>query len=103
MRAALLEQLEEERPAETTRGAGFVLLTERAVVKHNDHIAQINRELAAIERDGAVISKHCTASDDEIESAAEAHRKRFVDALNKFIGLALARSKADALLRRLSR
>jgi hypothetical protein len=108
MRRGLLNELE-RNPLETyearesVKGAGFVLRTERAVAKHDARVAQIYRQLDAIDRDAAVIGRYCTASDDEIEAAAEAYRKRVLTALGKVMALGSAKREADAELRRLYR
>jgi hypothetical protein len=108
MRWTLLDQLEEpleffEDRREPTKGTGFVLHTARAVAKRNSRVAQINRHLDLIERDMAVIGKHCAASDKQIRAAAEAHKKRFLAALGKRMALGGATREADAKLRRLIR
>jgi len=82
-RDVLLAEREEEHAEPSNRGAGFVLVTERAITKHNRRIAQIDRELAAIERDGAVINKHCTASDDEFEEAMQRYKKEYCELFQK--------------------
>ena len=67
----LLEQREEEHAEPSSRGAGFVLVTDRALTEHNHRIAQIDRQLATIEQEIAVINQHCTASDDEFQQAVQ--------------------------------
>jgi len=54
----LLEQRSGEHAEPSSRGAGFVLVTERALTEHNRRMAQIDRQLAAIERELAVINRH---------------------------------------------
>jgi hypothetical protein len=107
MHAALRDQLdnplefyERQQP---TKGLGFLLHTQRAVVEHNAHIAQITCQLATIEHDAAVIAKHCNASDAEINAAADAHRKRWLQAFHETAALGLAKRAAEKILQRLGR
>ena len=60
LRHVLLEQREEEHAEPSNRGAGFVLVTERALTKYNRRMAQIDRQLATIEREISMLAKHCT-------------------------------------------
>jgi hypothetical protein len=96
----LSELRSEEHAKPSKRGAGFVLVTERALTEHNRRLAQIDRQLAAIERDMAVINEHCTASDDEFEEAVQRYRREYCEAFERVLGLAIARKQADAALRR---
>jgi hypothetical protein len=100
MHDALLEQREEERAESSNRGAGFVLVTERALTEHNRHMVQIDRQLAAIERDMAAINKHCTASDDEFEEAVQRYKKEYCKLFDRALALAIASKQANAALRR---
>lgn len=100
-RDVLLEQREEEHAEPSKSGAGFVLITERALTQHNRHIAQIDRQLATMERDMAAISTHCTASDDEFQDAMQRYKEECGRALTKAFGLAMASKQADAAVRRL--
>jgi len=95
-RDVLLGRREEEHAEPNNRGAGFVLVTERALTEHNRHIAQ----LAAIERDMAVLIKHCTASDDEFEEAVQRYRKEYCGLFERVLALAIAGKQAKAALRR---
>ena len=90
MHDVLSEQREEEHAEPGKRGVGFVLVTERALTEHNHHIAQIDRRLVAIERDMAVIDKHCTASDNEFQEAVQRYREEYRKAFELALGLAHA-------------
>ena len=72
------------------QGAGFVLVTERALTEHNHRIAQIDRQLAVIKRDAAVINQHCTASDDEFHQAVQRYRQEYCKAVEQAMGLAMS-------------
>jgi hypothetical protein len=70
-------------------------------------MAQVDAALAAIQRDGAVIKKHCSATPEEIQAAIQAYRERQRNAQYLVIGLEFAGKEqlkeAKAALRRLSR
>lgn len=100
MHDVLSEQREEEHAEPSNRGAGFVLVSDRALTEHNHRIAQINRQLATIERDMAAINKHCSASDNEFQEAVQRYREECRKAFEWAFGLAMARKQADAALRR---
>jgi hypothetical protein len=106
MHDALSEQRWEEHAEPSGSGAGFVLVTERALTKHNHRIVQIDRQLAVIERDMAAVNKHCTASDDELQDAIQAHMQKFTDTFHEVAGRGSAYRQqlkaAKARLRRLS-
>jgi hypothetical protein len=97
----LSKQLEEEHAEPSNEGAGFVLVTERALTQYNHRVVQIGRQLAAIERDMAGIDKHCTADDDEIQEAMQRYRQEYCEAFERVMGFAMARKQADAALRRM--
>ena len=100
----LLFRLREEEHADPDKqGAGFVLITERALTKHNHRVAQINRQLAVIKRELAVIDKHCSASDDEFQEAVQRYKEGYCKAFEQSMGLAIARKQADAALRRMEK
>ena len=67
-------------------------------------ISKVERDLAAIQRDGAVIKKHCTASPDEIQAAIQAFKREQRDAEALVLGsefmLKEQVRKAKAKLRR---
>jgi hypothetical protein len=100
MHDVLSEQREEEHAEPGKRGAGFVLVSERALTEHKHRIAQIDRRLVAIERDMAVIDKHCTAGDNDFQEAVRCYRQEYCRAFELALGLASARKQADAALRR---
>jgi hypothetical protein len=69
-------------------------------------ITEIEATLAVIEKDGAVIKKHCDASAAEVQAAVHRFQKKFDDAEALSLGLEYAlreqHRKAKAKLRRLS-
>jgi hypothetical protein len=101
-RDVLLELREEEHAKPSNRGAGFVLVTERALTQHNLHIARIDRQLTVIERDMTIISEHCTANDDEFQDAMQRYKKEYCEAFERALGLAIACKQADAALQKLT-
>ena len=103
MHEFLLWQRGEEHAKPSKEGAGFVLVTERALTEHSRRLAQINHQLAAIEQEIAVINQHCTASDDEFQQAVQSYRQEYCKAVERAVGLAMARKQADAMLRRMDR
>jgi hypothetical protein len=50
--------------------------------------AEIEANLAVIQRDGVVIKKHCTATPDEIQQAIQAYKKRLHEAECLALGMA---------------
>jgi chromosome segregation ATPase len=52
-----------------------------------NRLSQIERQLATIQRDGAVIKKHCTATPGEIQAAIKAHQQERHDADCLVLGL----------------
>ena len=77
-----------------------MLVAERALTEHGRRMVQIDRQLATIERDMAVINQHCTASDDEFQQAMQRYRREYCEAFGRAMGLAMVRKQADATLRR---
>ena len=69
-------------------------------------ITEIEAALAVIEKDGAVIKKHCDASPAEVQAAVQRFQKKFRDAETLNLGLEYAlreqSKEAKAKLRRLS-
>jgi hypothetical protein len=69
-------------------------------------LAKVAYSLTIIQRDGAVIKRHCSATPDEIQAAIRAHKQEHHDAEALALGLEFARKeqirKAKAALRRLS-
>jgi hypothetical protein len=97
----LLEQRGEERAQPASEGAGFVLVTERALTEYNHNIARIDRQLAVIERDIGAINAHLpSVSDDGFQQAVQRYRQEFREIFNRVIGLAMARKQAESALRR---
>ena len=47
----------------------------RARARLLKRMSKVERDLAAIQQDGAVIKKHCTAAPDEIQAAIKAHKR----------------------------
>ena len=102
--AAMHDLLLGREHAEPSKGgAGFVLVTERALTQYDRRVAQIDRQLTAIKRELAVIDKHCRASDDEFEEAVQRHKREYCEAFERAMGLAIARKQADAALRRMEK
>ena len=70
-------------------------------------MAQVDAALAVIQRDGAVVKKHCSATPEEIQAAIQTYRERQHDAQCLVMGLEFAGKEqlkeAKATLRRLSR
>ena len=89
----LSKQREEEHAEPSNRGAGFVLITERALTRHNHRVAQIDRQLAAIERELVVISTHCSASGDEFQEAVQRYRREYCEVFERALGLPWRASK----------
>jgi hypothetical protein len=79
---------------------GFVLVTDRALTKHNQHTAQIDRRLDDIEQEMAVIHEHCTASDDAFQEAVRRFYEDYGQALEKVVGLGFMSAQAKRALRR---
>jgi hypothetical protein len=103
MRDTLLERLEEEHAEPRNRGEGFVLVSERALTKHNRRLAQC-RQLTTIERDMAAIGKHLPpVSDAELRQAARRYMEDYCRAVKRVMGLAVALKQAEAVLRRKDR
>jgi hypothetical protein len=69
-------------------------------------LSQVEQQLAVIQKDGAVIKKHCTATPDEIQAAIKAHQKERHDADCLVLGLEWTLKEqlkeAKATLRRLN-
>ena len=67
-------------------------------------LAKVERDLATIAKDGAIIKKHCTAAPDEIQAAIKAYKLELRDAECLVLGLemSLMLKDAKATLRRLS-
>lgn len=55
-------------------------------------LAEIDKQLLHIQREGAAIKKHCTASADEIRAAVAKHVKELHDAETLELGMKLARN-----------
>jgi small-conductance mechanosensitive channel len=71
-----------------------------------ERLAKIDGDLATIQKDGAIIKKHCSATPDEIQAAIQAFKKTHHDAKCLVAGLEFAAGEqlreAKAALRRLS-
>jgi hypothetical protein len=80
------------------------------LMRQRDHLlkrfVKIESTLASIEREGAVIKKHCTATPDEIQAAIATYKKALHDAECLVLGMDWAHKEtlkeAKAALRRLS-
>src|SRR5262245_25378918 len=58
-----------------------------ATAKQRRREDQIDRYLAVIEKDVAILEKHCTASDEELQAALDAFQKRIEDAVHLILGI----------------
>jgi chromosome segregation ATPase len=69
-------------------------------------LAKVEADLASIQKDGAIIKKHCSATPDEIQAAVRAYKKELDDAecmvLGLEYGLRVQLKEAKAKLRRMS-
>jgi hypothetical protein len=69
-------------------------------------IARVESDLATIQKDGAVIKKHCSATPDEVQAAIRAFKEKFHEAemmsLGMEFGLREQLKEVKAKLRRLS-
>jgi hypothetical protein len=69
-------------------------------------MAKVESDLAAIQKDGAVIKKHCSATPDEVQAAIRAFKEKFHEAeamsLGMEFGLREQLKEVKAKLRRLS-
>jgi hypothetical protein len=91
----------EELPAALDASAGRGRLLVQP--ERGRRLNAVNTRLAAIEREMAVLMQHCKASDEEINAAAEAHRKALNDTANAALGARWYAAQYDAKLRRLMR
>jgi hypothetical protein len=68
-------------------------------------MATIEADLAAIQKDGVVIKKHCSATSDEIQAAVHAYKQKLKDAEALALGMEYIQGQgikeAKAKLRRL--
>jgi hypothetical protein len=82
-----------------------------ALMRQRDQILRridaINGQLDMIEREGAVIKKHCTATPEQIQTAIKTFQKKHYDAECLILGMEFPHGqdlkKAKAALRRLER
>jgi hypothetical protein len=65
-------------------------------------MAKVEVALAAIQKDGAAIKKHCNASPDEVQAAIRAFKEKLHEAEAMSLGLEFGFKEAKAKLRRLS-
>jgi hypothetical protein len=91
---------EEDRAEPSNEGAGFVLVTERALTKYGHRIVQINRQLDVVERDMAALIEHCRPSDDEFQEAVQRYSREYREAFERTLVTAIAHKQAEAALRR---
>ena len=64
-------------------------------------MAKIETDLAAIQRDGAVIKKHCSATPAQVQAAIKAYQQKLDDAEARAVGAEYMLNDAKAKLRRL--
>jgi hypothetical protein len=65
-------------------------------------LAQVEAALVTIEKNGAVIKKHCRATAEEIQAAIRAYQERYQEAEALVLNMDLALKEAKASLRQLS-
>ena len=65
-------------------------------------IEVVNADLECIQRDGAVIRKHCDASEDEIQAAIRSYKKELKEAEAGLLMAEVMRGKAKRTIRSLS-
>jgi hypothetical protein len=65
-------------------------------------MAKVESDLAAIQKDGAVIKKHCSATPDEVQAAIRAFKEKFHEAEVMSLGAEFMLKEAKAKRRRLS-
>ena len=63
-----------------------MLVTDRALTKHNHRVAQIDHQLAVIKRELAVINAHCTATPEQTQAALQIYQKELRDASLEALG-----------------
>ena len=77
-----------------------------ALMRQRDRLlarmAKIESDLAIIQKDGAAIKKHCSATPDEVQAAIRAFKEKFHEAEALSLGLEYGFKNAKAELRRLS-
>jgi hypothetical protein len=77
----------------------------RARARLLKRMSKVDRTLAAIQRDGVIIKKHCAASANEIQAAIKAHKREQYDAECLALGMEFHHTaqirEAKAKLRRL--
>ena len=76
------------------------------LMKKREHLlrrlAKVEGDLATIQKDGAVIKKHCSATPDEIQAAVKAYKLELSDAEAQMLGLEFVYKEAKAAFRRMS-
>ena len=63
---------------------------------------QVDAKLARIEREGAIIKKHCSASADETQAAIKAYQKKLEEARALIVGSEFILEQAKQQLKQLS-
>jgi hypothetical protein len=96
-RTALIEELPAALDASGRPGALMVQS------KPGRELNAVTAKLAATEREMAVLVRHCQASDEEINAAAELHRKVLSDTARAALGAHYYAAQYDAAMRRLRR
>jgi hypothetical protein len=64
-------------------------------------MAKIEADLATIQKDGAAIKKHCTATANDLQAAIRAFKQRYRDAEALVLGTEFSQRNAKAKFRRL--
>jgi hypothetical protein len=91
-------------PAERVEIDAMMAQRERLLIR----FAKVDRVLATLERERAVIKKHCAATPDKIQAAIQAYKAKLREAESLVLGMQLASlmrgelKEARAALRRLS-
>jgi hypothetical protein len=65
-------------------------------------LAKVEGDLTTIQKDGAIIKKHCSATPDEIQAAVRAYQQKCSDAEAQMLGSELFYKQAKAAFRRMS-
>jgi hypothetical protein len=76
------------------------------LMKKREHLlrrlAKVESDLATIQKDGAVIKKHCSATPDEIQAAIQAYKLELSDAETAMEGAKFVYKLTKATFRRMS-
>lgn len=65
-------------------------------------LAEIEAELATIQKDGVIIKKYCSATPDEVQAAMRSYEQKLRDAEALVLAMEIGIMRARADLRRVS-